>query len=146
MSNSPESAGTEPLGPSAWVVVESMWGNTRAVGDAIARGLGGGTTVVDVADARVGLPAGVSLLVVGGPTHAFSMSRTATRRDAVQHGAAPGHERRGIREWLDHLPKTAGVTDGFYNNWWRYVVDYDAAVKELPPPGGQPHKAKTAMY
>lgn len=106
MSNSPESAGTEPLGPSAWVVVESMWGNTRAVGDAIARGLGGGTTVVDVADARVGLPAGVSLLVVGGPTHAFSMSRTATRRDAVQHGAAPGHERRGIREWLDHLPKS----------------------------------------
>jgi hypothetical protein len=98
MSNSPEVST-----PQSWVVVESMWGNTRAVGEAIARGLGGATTVVDVADARVGLPAEVTLLVVGGPTHAFSMSRTATRRDAVQHGAEPGHERRGIREWLDHL-------------------------------------------
>lgn len=103
MSNFPDVAAAEP---SAWVVVESMWGNTRAVGDAIARGLGGATTVVDVADARVGLPSAVTLLVVGGPTHAFSMSRTATRHDAVEHGAAPTHERRGIREWLDHLPKS----------------------------------------
>ncbi len=50
------------------------------------------------------------------------------------------------RWWLDHLPKNAGVTDGFYNNWWRYIVDYDAAVKALPPPGGKPARAKTAMY
>jgi len=50
------------------------------------------------------------------------------------------------RWWLNHLPRNAGVTEGFYNNWWRYIVDYDAAVKELPPPGGKLHKAKTAMY
>ncbi len=101
MSNSPD----VPTG-EAWVVVESMWGNTRAVGEAIARGLGDGTTVVNVSDARLGVPAAVRLLVVGGPTHAFSMSRTATRKDAVEQGAEPGHERRGIREWLDHLPKS----------------------------------------
>ena len=89
-----------------WVVVESMWGNTRAVGDAIARGIGGSTTVVDVADARVGVPKDVRLLVVGGPTHAFSMSRGTTRHDAVQRGAEAGHETRGIREWLKHLSKS----------------------------------------
>jgi len=50
------------------------------------------------------------------------------------------------RWWLAHLPKNAGVTDGFYNNWWRYIVDYDAAVKELPPPGGKLHKPAKAMY
>jgi hypothetical protein len=50
------------------------------------------------------------------------------------------------RWWLNHLPKARGVTDGFYNNWWRYIADYDAAVKARPPPGGVPHKAKTAMY
>ncbi len=50
------------------------------------------------------------------------------------------------RWWLNHLPKNPGVADGFYNNWWRYIVDYDAAVKELPPPGGRPQKLSTAMY
>ncbi len=50
------------------------------------------------------------------------------------------------RWWLDHLPKNAGATDGFYNNWWRYVVDYDEAIVKLPPPGAKPAKARTAMY
>jgi len=56
------------------------------------------------------------------------------------------HHLNFMRWWLDHLPKNTGVTDGFYNNWWRYIVDYDAAVKELSPPGGNPRKAGTAMY
>lgn len=56
------------------------------------------------------------------------------------------HHLNFMKWWLNHLPKNAGVTDGFYNNWWRYVVNYDRAVKQLPPPGGKPHKAKTAMY
>jgi hypothetical protein len=51
-----------------------------------------------------------------------------------------------MRWWLNHLPKARGASDGFYNNWWRYVVDYDAAVKALPPPGGKPHKPSHAMY
>jgi flavodoxin len=33
---------------STLVVVESMWGNTRAVGDAVAHGLGEETVVVDI--------------------------------------------------------------------------------------------------
>lgn len=48
--------------------------------------------------------------------------------------------------WLAHLPNNQGATDGFHNSWWRYVVDYDAAIKELPPPGAKPAKAETAMY
>ncbi len=56
------------------------------------------------------------------------------------------HHLNFMRWWLNHLPKNAGVTDGFYNNWWRYVVDYDRAVEQLPPPGGKQHQAKTAMY
>lgn len=51
-----------------------------------------------------------------------------------------------MRWWLDHLPRNAGVEGGYYNNWWRYIVDYDAAVQSLPPPGGRLSKAKTAMY
>lgn len=51
-----------------------------------------------------------------------------------------------MRWWLNHLPKASGDTDGFYNNWWRYIVDYDAAVKSLPPPGGKLQKPRKAMY
>ena len=52
---------------SALVVVESMWGNTREVGEAIARGLGADVSVVDVSQAPSTVPDDVDLLVVGGP-------------------------------------------------------------------------------
>ena len=48
--------------------------------------------------------------------------------------------------WLGHLPRNAGVHGGFHNNWWRYIVDYDEAVKSLPPPGGKLQKPAKAMY
>ena len=85
------------------VVYESMWGNTRAVAEAVAAPLGDDVTLVEVNDAPDELPADLDLLVVGGPTHAFSMSRASTRRDAVAKGASTGHVERGIREWLDEV-------------------------------------------
>lgn len=48
--------------------------------------------------------------------------------------------------WMTHLPHASGVTDGFYNNWWQYIVNYDQAIKDLPPPGATFQKAKVAMY
>ena len=87
---------------SALVVYESMWGNTRAVAEAIARGLGPDAEVVDVARAPH-VSTDVDLLVVGGPTHAFSMSRGSTRHDAAQRGAPTSEESPGIREWLAGL-------------------------------------------
>jgi hypothetical protein len=42
--------------------------------------------------------------VAGGPTHAFSMSRTTTRMDAIDRGAGEGELDVGLREWLDGLP------------------------------------------
>lgn len=50
------------------------------------------------------------------------------------------------RWWLGHLPRNAGQTEGCHNNWWRYIADYDAAVKELPPPGGMLQRPRKAMY
>ena len=115
---------------TALVVHESHWGNTRQVAQAIADGLadsdGGPVVVVDVAAAPSPLPAGVDLVVLGGPTHAFSMSRPTTRHDAHERGAEAGHEERGIREWLATLP-----TDGTS----RAVATYDTRadqVRRLP--------------
>ncbi len=91
---------------NALVVFESMWGNTRAVAEAVACGLGHATMVVNVDQAPARLPANIDLLVVGGPTHAFSMSRTTTRHDAIERGATEGRETQGIREWLEALPES----------------------------------------
>jgi flavorubredoxin len=87
----------------ALVVYESMWGNTRQVATAIAEGLGG-VPVTEVNDVGADDLKDLDLLVVGGPTHAFSMSRASTRREAAEKGAPAGHEGMGIREWLDALP------------------------------------------
>src|SRR5213080_2906345 len=94
----------------ALVVVESVFGNTRRVADAVARGLTDGlgsaadVHVVDVAY-PMDRPQGVDLLVVGGPTHAFAMTRPSTRRSAAeQMGGDARVAETGLREWLAALP------------------------------------------
>ena len=48
--------------------------------------------------------------------------------------------------WMSRLPRAAGATNGFYNNWWQYIVNYDEALRALPPPNATFQKARTAMY
>ena len=48
--------------------------------------------------------------------------------------------------WMTRIPHRAGTTDGFYNNWWQYIVNYDEAMKNLPPPGATFEKARVARY
>ena len=89
--------------PRALVVFESMFGNTEQVARAVADGLqaeGVPTRVVDVSAAPADLPPSVDLLVVGAPTHAFSLSRPKTRIDAVRQGADLSKAAIGLREWL----------------------------------------------
>lgn len=90
----------------ALVVYESLFGNTRLIAQAVADGLSTGAqvTVTDVAQAPADVPPEVDVLVLGGPTHTFSMSRDATREDAVRRGARP-EPTGGIREWLQALPR-----------------------------------------
>ena len=90
----------------ALVVYESLWGNTEKVARAIAAKLGGDVTVLDSDAAPLSVD-GFDLLVVGGPTHAFSMTRASTRADAVASYDAPYLPTRGIREWLNELQRPA---------------------------------------
>ena len=90
----------------ALVVVESMFGNTKEIAGAVADGLGESTEVdlIEVNDAPREIGADIGMLVVGGPTHAFGMSRPATRQDAfAQAGRDPATAGIGIREWLERL-------------------------------------------
>ena len=103
----------------ALVVHESMFGNTERIALAVAQGLRAGGAEVDVVavtDAPDTLPADVDLIVVGAPTHAFSLSRAATRQDAVRQGASPDRAVTGLREWLTDLtcagpPPTVAIFD-----------------------------------
>jgi hypothetical protein len=111
----------------ALVVCESLFGNTRAVADAIADGLRGAgvpTAVVEVRSAPDTL-ADVDLLVVGGPTHAFGMTRATTRHSAVEQGAPALSAERGVREWLADVRLPRGLA----------VAAFDTRVKVRGMPG-----------
>jgi flavodoxin len=98
----------------AAVVYESMYGNTAAVAEAIARGLRGTGMEVTVAPFESFAPSQIvdlDLLAVGAPTHAHGLSHHATRETAREdeqnrfEGASP---EPGIRDWLEDLPDGAG--------------------------------------
>jgi len=95
----------------ALVVYESMFGNTEKVARAIADGLGEQLDVT-LADVRTMPRAfGMDLLVIGGPTHAFGMSRPSTREQAAQQGdVRPGSGDVGVREYLDCAPLLTGMS------------------------------------
>ncbi len=106
------------------IVYESMFGNTKKIAEAIAEGARQSqlATAVPVGSAGQQLVAMADLLVVGAPTHAWSMSRSQTRDKAAEQAAAPGRQLHledgaqglGIREWLQQnpeLPPRAAVFD-----------------------------------
>jgi hypothetical protein len=76
----------------ALVIYESMFGNTRAIAEAIGEGVG---TIYDTEVRAAGSVAqselrAADLIVAGGPTHAWSMSRPKTREGALQQAERLG--------------------------------------------------------
>jgi hypothetical protein len=107
----------------AVVVYESMFGNTRAIAEAIAAGLRPGTdvTVVSVARAKRELVEEADLVVVGGPTHVHGMSQKRTRASAAHEARQPGSslvldadaEGTGLREWFAAMGQGTGRAASF---------------------------------
>ncbi|MFO7691173.1 MAG: flavodoxin domain-containing protein [Cryobacterium sp.] len=120
----------------ALVVYESQWGNTERVARAIATELG--TTmqveIVD-SDAAPSTLTGFDLVCVGGPTHAFSMTRASTRKDAAAQHNAPHTPTRGIREWLADLDPAPGVK----------AATFDTRVDKPRLPGSAARAAKQEL-
>lgn len=120
--------------PSALVVYESLFDNTARVARAIVRGLqrsGFEAHSVPVTSLASTGPVQVDLMLVGAPTHAFSLSRPGTRADAVQQGAQPERARIGAREWI------AGVRPERFGTDLAAVFDTRAAkVRRLPLAAG----------
>src|SRR5579863_1385102 len=105
------------------IVYESMFGSTRHVAEAIGKGLGaeGHVLVVGVGAAPDVLD-DFDLVVVGAPTHAWSMSWPSTRRSAPVRVAKPESDlvlepgadsAPGVREWLKTVQDGRGKAAAF---------------------------------
>jgi hypothetical protein len=100
-----------------------MYGNTRHIAEAIARGIDGSGTVrvVPVSGVEAVSLANFDLVVVGGPTHVHGMSRASTRHAASDAATAsagdlviePDATSEGVREWLAALPGMTGRAAAF---------------------------------
>jgi hypothetical protein len=122
----------------ARVVFESMFGNTQLIAQAVTEGLAEsmhvdleevGTAAPDVTD--------VDLLVVGGPTHAFGMSRGRTRESAADQavgGVVSAGE--GLREWLSAV--TGGSPD-------IAAAAFDTRIDKPRLPGSAAHGAERRL-
>ena len=91
----------------ALVVVESWFRSTRAVADAVAQGF---RPFIRVDLRRVGIDSltldqPTDLLIVGGPTHPFGMSRPEARADAAMQARHGPTAEIGVRERLESMPR-----------------------------------------
>ena len=87
----------------AFIIVESYFGNTRAIAEAVSTGLiegGVDAQIIDVSQAPSALPADLDLLVLGAPTHNRGMPTSATRAKACEQ-TEPGEAPHGIGGWLE---------------------------------------------
>ncbi|RYC13868.1 flavodoxin family protein [Nocardioides zhouii] len=88
------------------VVHESMFGNTAGLAAEVSVGLvaAGAEVVSGDVTSIPGRPLPpCDLVVLGAPTHAFTLSRPASRTEAVAKGAQLDRATMGLREWLAGL-------------------------------------------
>jgi hypothetical protein len=136
----------------ALVVFESMFGNTEKVAVAIGEGLATRmpVDVVEVGSAPTEIDAETVLLVIGGPTHAFGMSRPQTRQDAAKQAEGKVVSRSGIREWLAAVtpsgPIPAVAFDTRVNQRWIPGSAARAAQRRLRGKGFRPAGRPTTFY
>ena len=121
----------------ALIVVESYFGNTRAIAEAVAAGLiegGVEAQVIDVSQAPSALPADLDLLVLGAPTHNRGLP-TATSRAKACEQAGSGEASHGIGGWLETsaIPASTGAAafDTVISKGWLSGSAAKATAKAL---------------
>ena len=127
----------------ALIVVESYFGNTRAIAEAVAAGLiegGVEAQVIDVSQAPSALPADLDLLVLGAPTHNRGLP-TATSQAKACEQAGSGEASHGIGGWLETtaIPASTGAAafDTVISKGWLSGSAAKAIAKTLQRRQGQ---------
>ncbi|SDL40589.1 flavodoxin family protein [Tessaracoccus oleiagri] len=99
------------------VIYESLWGNTAAVAQAIAEGIGDGVKLGSTGDVTSEDVADADLIVAGAPVFAFHLSSDRVREDIEAHpdpGAPPPDlSHPSLRSWLDSLPAGTAACAAF---------------------------------
>ncbi len=107
----------------AYVVYESLWGNTRAIAEAVAEGIGPGAKAVATDGVTADELAAADLLVAGAPVIAFSLASDKARKDIARSETAapnpPDVEHPSMRAWLEKLPHAGAQAAAFETRiWW----------------------------
>jgi hypothetical protein len=100
----------------AIVVYESHWGNTAAVAEAIAQGIGAGARAMPTSEATPSVVAEADLVVAGSPVMAFNLPSERMRATMTTDRKAPtppdmSHE--SLEAWLQSLSLRHGAAAAF---------------------------------
>ncbi|MGD9782136.1 MAG: flavodoxin family protein [Kiritimatiellia bacterium] len=106
----------------AWIVYESLWGNTAAIARAIAEGFGPDARAASTAEAAPDAVSGADLIVAGAPLFAFRLPtaaiRETIRKKSSSFPAPPNLSHPPMRAWLDALPAGKGRAAAFETRMW----------------------------
>jgi hypothetical protein len=120
------------------VVYESMFGNTKTIGEGIAEGLreAGEVRVGAVDELSMEDVRDAALLVAGGPTHAHGMARPDAHQSVAKmdphhkYGPVlPGHD--SLRGWLDRLPAGGAMAAAFDTRFDKPMWLTGSAAKKI---------------
>jgi hypothetical protein len=116
----------------AVVVYESLWGNTAALGRAVATGIGSMTRAWSTIEISPESVVDADLLVLGAPVHSFGLRELAAIeaiRKPVEgtDAPAPEVERQLMRRWLTNLPPSDTS-----------VAVFETRIQDLVGEGGAP--------
>jgi hypothetical protein len=125
------------------VVYESVWGNTAAVGRAIAEGVGPDAQAYPTDGVPHKELATADLIVAGSPVFGFSLPTEAMRenilRSETDAAEAPDLSHPSLRSWLDALPAGHGHSAAFETRiWWSPRGATGAIEKRLAQRGYAP--------
>lgn len=122
----------------AVVVYESLWGNTAAIAEAIAEGLGPDAVALSTAEATGAAIEGADLIVAGAPLLGFALPTEGMRKsiDSNPREKTPTLHVPTMRSWLSGLPKGSGRGAGFETRiWWSPGSAANAIARELSDAG-----------
>lgn len=127
----------------AFVIYESLWGNTAAIARAISEGIGPDARALSTAEAAPGILSGADLLVAGSPLFAFRLPtdeiRETIRKKSASFATPPDLTHPPLRTWLASLPAGNGHAAAFETRiWWSPGGAAGAILKGLKKAGYTP--------
>jgi flavorubredoxin len=131
------------------VVYESHWGNTAAIAQAIAEGLGPEARAMNTDEAVGPAMANADLIVAGAPVIAFGLPREGARKQIagdIKAPTPPDVSHPLLRAWLDALPGGHGWGAAFETRIWWSPRGATGSIESKLKRAGYPTLAKAERF